>query len=45
MAPETVSPKDLEQGPFVDDKRTDALVALLKTLAGFRHETLLRAGD
>ncbi|PLX38743.1 MAG: methylamine utilization protein MauG [Hyphomicrobiales bacterium] len=37
----TLSMKELETGPALDDKRVDALVAFLKTLTDRRYERLL----
>ena len=39
--PGTLSMKELETGPALDDKRIDALVAFLKTLTDERYEHLL----
>lgn len=38
--PGTLSLKELESGPALDDRRIDALVAFLKTLTDRRYETL-----
>lgn len=40
--PETLSLKELETGPALDDKRIDALVAFLKTLTDKRYEHLVK---
>ncbi len=37
----TVSMKELEHGPALDDRRVDALVAFMKTLTDKRYEALL----
>lgn len=39
--PGTLSLKELETGPALDDRRIDALVAFLETLTDRRHEPLL----
>ncbi|MBY4675313.1 c-type cytochrome [Marinobacterium sp. CAU 1594] len=39
--PYTLSLKELEDGPALDDRRVDALVAFLKTLTDRRYEPLL----
>ncbi len=40
--PGTLSRKELEHGPALDDQRIDALVAFLKTLTDQRYEPLLK---
>lgn len=42
--PATVSRKELESGPALDDKRVDALVAFLRALTDRRYEPLLPPG-
>ncbi|MCC0012944.1 MAG: c-type cytochrome, partial [Rhodobiaceae bacterium] len=39
--PETISEKELTDGPALDDEKVDALVAFLKTLTDARYEHLL----
>jgi cytochrome c peroxidase len=39
--PDTLSLEELEQGPALDDRRVDALVAFMRTLTDARYEYLL----
>ncbi|MEZ5878840.1 MAG: cytochrome c peroxidase [Tepidamorphaceae bacterium] len=41
QVPETISEKELTDGPALDDEKVDALVAFLKTLTDARYEHLL----
>lgn len=41
QVPETLSLKELQSGPALDDRRIDALVAFLKTLTDRRYEHLV----